>query len=377
MGRRAWLVALVVLSACGGHQQLQAPGQAPLVPQVELPPYTAAIPALRLQMRGPVGKKALTVIERTPGVVVAAPFATDRVKVFHRGETTEIDVVSVEPLSFRPVAPGPTRDADFVWTALIGGRAVLAPETARNLDFGDGGVLRMAGRDISVGAFADNALPNVGDVMISDDTAKIAPVGRPDEVIVGVREGADVQRLGRSLKRALGSRVSNVKRLQPEADLVAQTAASVGTAQGELIGSMDYRILKGGYIEPDPAWVAANIATGSVPLLGSVTCHRALFPQLVAALDEIQREGLARHIDPGDFGGCYAPRFIDRDPRRGLSFHAFGLAIDLNVSRNQLGTKGDMDRRIVAIFEKWGFAWGGSWTRPDPMHFELARLVDV
>jgi hypothetical protein len=34
-----------------------------------------------------------------------------------------------------------------------------------------------------------------------------------------------------------------------------------------------------------------------------------------------------------------------------------------------------MDERVVAIFEKWGFAWGGYWSTPDPMHFELARLI--
>jgi hypothetical protein len=31
---------------------------------------------------------------------------------------------------------------------------------------------------------------------------------------------------------------------------------------------------------------------------------------------------------------------------------------------------------VVAIFQKWGFAWGGFWSpRPDPMHFELARII--
>jgi hypothetical protein len=36
-----------------------------------------------------------------------------------------------------------------------------------------------------------------------------------------------------------------------------------------------------------------------------------------------------------------------------------------------------MDPRIVKIFEKWGFVWGGYWDRPDPMHFELARLIEI
>ena len=34
-----------------------------------------------------------------------------------------------------------------------------------------------------------------------------------------------------------------------------------------------------------------------------------------------------------------------------------------------------MDMRIVEVFEKWGFEWGGHWRRPDGMHFELKRIV--
>jgi hypothetical protein len=100
-----------------------------------------------------------------------------------------------------------------------------------------------------------------------------------------------------------------------------------------------------------------------------------MFSQLSAALGEIQEAGLASEIRPGEYAGCYVPRFIDRDPRRGLSMHAFGLAVDFNTSTNALGTRGDMHPDVVAIFQKWGFTWGGAWSRPDPMHFELARII--
>jgi hypothetical protein len=138
---------------------------------------------------------------------------------------------------------------------------------------------------------------------------------------------------------------------------------------------MTFKILKSGWIEPDPAWIEANIAEASVPILGAVTCHRVMLPQLAGALAEIEEEGLATLIRPEDYAGCYAPRFIDRDPSLPLSNHAFGLAIDLNADTNALGTQGDMDPRIVEIFARWGFEWGGYWDRPDPMHFELARLL--
>jgi hypothetical protein len=99
--------------------------------------------------------------------------------------------------------------------------------------------------------------------------------------------------------------------------------------------------------------------------------------QLRAALREVVASGLAGEIHPGEYGGCYVPRFIARDPSKGLSFHTWGTAIDLNVAGNQRGTVGLIDRRIVGIFARWGFNWGGTWHYTDPMHFEMARIVRV
>jgi hypothetical protein len=75
-------------------------------------------------------------------------------------------------------------------------------------------------------------------------------------------------------------------------------------------------------------------------------------------------------VDPGDYAGCFAPRRI---PGSGnLSLHAWGLAIDLNASRNPQGARPTQSLRLVHIFEEEGFAWGGRWpTAPDGMHFEL------
>ena len=80
-------------------------------------------------------------------------------------------------------------------------------------------------------------------------------------------------------------------------------------------------------------------------------------------------------VRPGQYGGCWVPRFIASDPARGLSLHSWGIALDLNVATNQRGTPGDMDPRVVDVMARWGFAWGGTWSDPDPMHFELAALV--
>jgi len=106
-----------------------------------------------------------------------------------------------------------------------------------------------------------------------------------------------------------------------------------------------------------------------VPVLGSVTCHRAMLPALRGALTEIARAGLGGTL--GAYGGCYRPRLVRGGDSGGtLSRHSYGIAVDVNVARNSFGGRVDMHPRVVEIFRRWGFAWGGTWVRPDGMHFE-------
>jgi hypothetical protein len=124
----------------------------------------------------------------------------------------------------------------------------------------------------------------------------------------------------------------------------------------------------------DPRWRRRNIREMEVPILGTVTCHRTLAAQLRAALQEVERAGLAHLINVHQFGGCYSPRFINRDPDGRLSHHSWGLAVDLNVRDNAYGTRPDQDERLVRIMEEHGFTWGGRWLIPDGMHFEWVRF---
>jgi hypothetical protein len=125
-----------------------------------------------------------------------------------------------------------------------------------------------------------------------------------------------------------------------------------------------------GTIAIDPRWVRQNIRTARVPILGEVTCHRALFPQLRLVLREIREEGLAHLIDPAAFAGCFSSRFINRDPSQRLSHHSWGIGLDVNAGDNPFGSDPNQDRRIVNAFELRGFVWGGRWAIPDGMHFE-------
>jgi hypothetical protein len=154
-----------------------------------------------------------------------------------------------------------------------------------------------------------------------------------------------------------------------------QSPLATGGSVADAVGTFSYRWFADGTVQPDPRWVASYIRTETVPILGSVTGNRVMLPQLRGALDEVIARGLADQIHPSEYGGCYVPRFIAHDPSKGLSLHTWGIAVDLNVPGNQRGTTGEMNRDVVAIFKKWGFAWGGDWHYTDPMHFELARIV--
>ncbi len=127
----------------------------------------------------------------------------------------------------------------------------------------------------------------------------------------------------------------------------------------------------------DPDAVQTAQVVGSLSDAIGVFTYRpiggAIFPQLRAALEEIVTAGLAAEIKREQYAGCYYPRFIAGTTS--LSNHSFGTALDLNVPGNLRGTVGEMDRVVVSIFKKWGFAWGGDWRYTDPMHFEMARIV--
>lgn len=94
------------------------------------------------------------------------------------------------------------------------------------------------------------------------------------------------------------------------------------------------------------------------------------FSGLVADL-----EAAGYGINPNASGG-YNPRNI-RGSRR-PSNHAFGRAIDVNWDRNALGTKGEINPELArSLAAKHGMTWGGDWSRPDPMHFEIAGVPNV
>jgi D-alanyl-D-alanine carboxypeptidase len=367
-----------VLSGCGSTapepERARPPGAAP---PIELPPSRRAVPAYAIVLDQPATDAEVEVIKNIDGVATAALMPRGEVKVEAEAGTGTMVVGVVDPLDFRPVTPDATRNAQFVWSTLLRGDAVVTFSAAEEMSIDGPATIGLgAAGDVKVGAYADNGVPNYADILVNEKVGEELGLVDARLVVVGSKPGARRETIRRQAVAKLeGEQLVN---LLPETPsfLTAGSPEMVGVETG-LIPTMPFELAAGGFIEPDEAWVDQNISTAVVPILGEVTCHRIMLPRLFQALAEIEQAGLAEHIRPDDYGGCYVPRFIDRDPKNPLSMHAFGLAADLNVSTNLLGSKGDMDPRVVEIFNEWGFTWGGIWDRPDPMHFELSRLVEV
>ena len=132
-------------------------------------------------------------------------------------------------------------------------------------------------------------------------------------------------------------------------------------------------------------WAKKNIVKVSLPALSKATggkytsmyWHKSADEQLVKFFEELEKQNL--HTKILSFAGSYVPRFI-RGSRSQLSNHSWGTAFDINVPYNglnktpaQIGQKGCV-RELVPIAHEFGFYWGGNFSRPDGMHFEIAVL---
>jgi len=101
--------------------------------------------------------------------------------------------------------------------------------------------------------------------------------------------------------------------------------------------------------------------------------------KLIAISEELEKHPeLLKYID--NPGGTFYWRKIAGTER--LSMHSFGIAIDINVkysdywqwdankNAGNLSYKNEIPMKIVKIFERHGFIWGGKWYHYDTMHFE-------
>lgn len=142
--------------------------------------------------------------------------------------------------------------------------------------------------------------------------------------------------------------------------------------------------------EASSTWEAANLVLARTPpgwqlvtdwtpveKVKGIRVHRKVKDSLEAILLEIwemcnrdyeQVKAIGMH----EFGGGY--NFRKMRGGNQLSMHSWGCAVDFWPSENAMHDPTPaMDPRVIAIFEKYGWEWGGHWGNKDSMHFQAAH----
>jgi hypothetical protein len=375
------------LAACGGEEDV-APPVPRLEPEEERPvagqPPPEAEPAraiVLVRRRGGVPDRwvarlrrhqavdALTLTWRTQRLLRRTERASGRAAdAGPSGYAIPLDALVVQPRAYAQVTgAGEARE-------LRSGRVLLSETSAR--------VRRAARGDRLV--LTDGRSPRVASV-VADDVARESELvlAAADVPLRDRRNGqvllatTDPEAVARVVPRDRLTRVGVIDTARRDATDRDRGGIVRSVELKRRFGEFSVRLPYGeDWITIDPAWVEREIVTRRVPLLGTVTCNRAMIGPLSRVLRSLQRRGLGHLVDAGDYAGCYAPRRI---PGSGsLSLHAWGLAVDINASANPPGPDSNQDPRLVRAFERAGFTWGGRWpTAPDPMHFELQAPPDA
>jgi D-alanyl-D-alanine carboxypeptidase len=397
LSRAACVAAALVLAACGGPSSGSAEGPSPGVSTspvratssptdptsaptldpahaVHRPgPFRAPLQTADMLIfrQHPLSASMVRRIQHVSGVTRVERFSLAQVSV----EDHAINVAAVDPATYRNYNPDAVAQFQEEWDRIAAGEMALSPRLRKRV--GRDGFVRMGTRSdapqIHVGVFAPQ-IPQV-DAVVNSSWVKTLGM-RPGNALLVSTGNRTPLSIRKPIQRIVGHQAS-VQRMDAAARFgidpsVSQNVVLVGTT-ANAVGSFSYSVLGGGRIAPQGSWVASHISTEDMPIIGPMTCNTLMFPQLRAALEQIRASGLAGAIHPGQYGGCYVPRFIAGTTT--LSNHAFGLAFDVNVPENLRGTVGQIDRQVVAIFQQWGFTWGGTWHWTDPMHFEMNRLV--
>lgn len=306
-----------------------------------------------------------------PGVEASEQFSLGQISL----ESKWYNIAAVDPETFRRFAP----DAQYYpeqWERIAAGEISVPEANADRLPMDQDQYLPIGTgeqvQEIHVGALYREGVGTI-DMLVNEPWGE--ELGLPEGNALLIHTGTKAPQEVREAIRRFAPDLSIT-----DLDIVAETGIDPGTYQqavpvgtyAKAVGVFRYTPIGGGRVQPEAQWVKEHIVTETVPLLGTLTCNKYMMPQLKAALAEIQSLKLGDEVY--QTAGCYYPRFIQGTTT--LSNHSFGLAIDINSLENQRGTVGQMHPTVVAVFKKWGFAWGGDWSYTDPMHFELREIVE-
>jgi D-alanyl-D-alanine carboxypeptidase len=282
-----------------------------------------------------------------------------------------LDAFSVDPGDYAPFLPEAER-AEIV-EALRHGQAVLGSTSAELRRLGPGGSVTIGGHTIEVGAVAPDDVVGWSELLVSRAVGERLGIEHDRYLLALGTDGLTLRAFTHDV-RALFPREKDTVR--PGGTRFVRVASGVNppvvikSVFGEFAAYP--RSDDPAYLNVDPAWYDAHIVTETVPILGQVTCNRKFLPMLRGALQELVDRGLDHLIHI--YSGCYAARTVARSTTAPPSNHAYGAAIDIDAPTNGYGDPTPaIDPRVVAVFRRWGFKWGGDFLITDGAHFEYLR----
>jgi hypothetical protein len=281
-----------------------------------------------------------------------------------------IDSFAVDPNGYAPFLPAGQRDP--IVRALRQGEAVLGESSAKLRRIGVGGTMSFGDVTVTVGAIAPDDAIGWSELLVNPHVGHRLGIEHERYLLAFADDSMTLARFTSDV-RSLIPADSDLRTVPPGGTRYVRVASGVNppVVFKQVFGEFDAypRSDDPAFLNMDHAWYEEHIQTRDVPVFTEpVTCNRALFPALIGALKDVQAAGLAGEIHT--YSGCYAARTVARSPTAPPSNHAYGAAIDINAPENPYGATPTMDPRIVKIFERWGFIWGGRFLIPDGMHFE-------
>lgn len=142
--------------------------------------------------------------------------------------------------------------------------------------------------------------------------------------------------------------------------------------------------------EASTQWIDANIVRVTPPwqlvtawdfrLVRGIRVHRKCRASLIRVLDNIWDAAAQSQQRIDEWGmQLYAGAFNFRTMRGGtrLSMHSWGCAVDFDSARNAFGdtTPNFADiPQVLSAFAGEGWTWGGTWRKPDGMHWQAATV---
>jgi len=140
-----------------------------------------------------------------------------------------------------------------------------------------------------------------------------------------------------------------------------------------------YELHPGKHVRVPRVYVHAKVKDSLERVFASVWAayehmHKATYPEHEG---DALRQGAQELLDAhgvSNFSGSFNYRIMRGGSH--LSMHSYGCALDFDAEHNPFGYPGRFKASspLVMAFETEGWTWGGRWHKPDPMHFQAARV---